>query len=814
MIPPRGRCLAALCLALAVTSLARGGPPAEKRADRYGDPLPDGALLRLGTVRLRHESPVLALAFAPDGKSLFSGGYKGTVRQWGPVTGKELRRLSWENGCVMALGVSPSAKDRVLVAGSYQSTIRVWDWATGKLLHQLDGNQGSIYFLTFTPDGKALASGGADNKLHLWDLTTGKELAPVQHPSSVAALAFAPDGKLGASADYDRNVRLWEVGTGKELHRMRGHQGRSFSLAFSPDGKTLISATEDNTVRWWDVATGKEVRQLQLDQPRAAYLALSPDGKLLASAGTHRSLRLWDLAAGKELHRLEVNPFGAGRLIFSPDGKTLVSAVGPRIRCWDVATGKELCSSPEHDNAVRALTVSADGKYLASASNDQTVRLWDLAAGKELRQFRAGQSPITLLGFSGDGKALVAAEENGTLRAWQVSTGKEYNPLGAQPPELASRLPPALAGNTLALVDRDRRVVLWDLASGKERARLAEQREEVLALALSPDARTLAVLGPRTVNLHDVAADRQLRQFDWPGLRDDHRVWRRSFPSLVFAPDGRALACGYEDQDSIYLWEVATGQEVGRLKGHGGGTTRVAFSPDGRSLASAGRFDQTVRLWELATGKEYFQGAGNWDGMTPLAFTSDGNALAVGRADTTVLLWDLAGRRPSAGQPAAADLPRLWADLAGDAVKARQAMGKLIGDPGQAVPFLKKQLQPAPPVPPQIKQLIANLDGERFEVREKAAKDLEELGDSAGPALREVLESKPSLEVRRRVERLLARLDERELSAERLQALRAVEVLERAGTAEARQVLAALAAGAPGAWLTRQAKASLMRLGK
>jgi hypothetical protein len=204
-----------------------------------------------------------------------------------------------------------------------------------------------------------------------------------------------------------------------------------------------------------------------------------------------------------------------------------------------------------------------------------------------------------------------------------------------------------------------------------------------------------------------------------------------------------------------------------------------------------------------------------------LAFTPDGKTLAAAEApDTTIRLWDVSGltrtrRRPTGGLTDK-DLAALWADLAGaDAAKAYRAARALAAAPKQAVPWLQERVRPvAAPDLEQIARLLADLDSDSFQTREKATRELAGLGESAGPALRKVLAGRPSAEVRQRLEPLLAELDRPEDSPERLRVLRAVEALEHAGTAEARRTLERLAGGMPEARVTEEAKQSLDRLVK
>jgi hypothetical protein len=254
------------------------------------------------------------------------------------------------------------------------------------------------------------------------------------------------------------------------------------------------------------------------------------------------------------------------------------------------------------------------------------------------------------------------------------------------------------------------------------------------------------------------------------------------------------------------------------LEGHQNGINSLAFFADGKTLASGG-YNGEIRLWEVATGKQRTALPGH-DGMVgALLFSADGKFLISGSNDTTALIWDLTSRASNGSGMTgivANDLKDLWRQLAGDdAALAYQAIGAMIAAPSQAVPFLKDHLQPVPPCDSrQLQQWIANLDDNRYATRKNAVEELEKLGELAEPALRRVLTGKPSAEVRRRAANLLDQMDAVALKPESIRTLRAMEVLERIGTPEAKQVLEGLARGAPGAKVTQEAEAALKRLGK
>ncbi len=225
-----------------------------------------------------------------------------------------------------------------------------------------------------------------------------------------------------------------------------------------------------------------------------------------------------------------------------------------------------------------------------------------------------------------------------------------------------------------------------------------------------------------------------------------------------------------------------------------------------------------MRIWDLVTGKELKQFKGHQGEVTTLSLAADGKTLASGSKDTTILIWDISALKaapPTLAELSSKDVEALWADLlSADGIKAGKSIQVLALASRTSVPFLKGQLKPVVPVEQKVlNRLIADLESDNFPVRSKALEDLEKLGELAVPPLTRVLAGDPPPETRKRAEELLEKLSGSLLSGERLRLVRAVEVLEKAGTPEARQVLEILARGAPGALPTREAQDALTRLG-
>ncbi|HMF13151.1 MAG TPA: hypothetical protein VKE94_12630, partial [Gemmataceae bacterium] len=277
---------------------------------------------------------------------------------------------------------------------------------------------------------------------------------------------------------------------------------------------------------------------------------------------------------------------------------------------------------------------------------------------------------------------------------------------------------------------------------------------------------------------------------------------------MAFSPDGRLLVTAGE-RESAFVWETATGKRVSALPdGLPIGASAVAFSRDGRLLATA-LPEGPIRLWEVATWTARNEYKGHRDRATTLTFAPRRQLLS-GSLDTTVLAWDLRPPRPGTK----ITLDAAWMDLAKqESAEAFKAEGHFLAAPADAVKFFAEKVKPVEALDPtRVQRLLDDLDSDQFAVRKRASAELEQTGETVAPALRKALEREPSTEARRRIEELLKNIDNIAPQGELLRSLRAIEVLELIGTAEAKAVLQDLAKGAAGASVTRAAKGALNRM--
>jgi WD40 repeat protein len=810
-----------------------GGPPkvdARPRTDRYGDPLPAAAIARLGTVRLRNGNGVTALAFSPDGKIVAAKDFDGQISLWDFATGRELRRLR-------------------IVESVFNEP------------------------LAFSPDGKFLASPTRKGKfLSLYDVATGAEARKLKLEGRwVPALAFSPDGKFLAWADENRAVVLWDIQAAKEYRRYTEFGGVIAYLAFTPDSKSLIVGNREKWLRdrgevgQLDLTTGKVVRRFEVGYVDADHIALAPNGERLAAITQDGSLHLWNLISGEEIWQRKDKDGNGAAIAFAPKGESLAATLWNQgkqsclLKILDAARGRELLSTPL-PTFTETLVFSPDGKAIAVGDKDHRVRLLAATTGRELPRGGGHQARINSIVFLGNGEQVATASDDGSIRLWESATGKELRRLagdGGRNCQVSS-----FDGEHLLLMDQPSTIRLWDVAAGKELRRVKVpgvsnwernfssagdmpvvnteqhciqiwnvttgethrhvdlQERSSPEMTLSPDGRMLAL----------VTFERQKSSRLWHldtgkvyPLTGANRLWSY----FVFSCDGRTLA--YDGEEEIHLVETATGKTRGWLRREtdimGSASAhlyRFAFSPDGRLLASTD-WKGTIHLWDAATGHELSGTPGHRGRVSALAFSADGKRLATGGWDSTVLIWDVSRMLPAEepARPATTEeLESLWSTLASEnARSAYRAIRALHAAGSPAVRFLADRLRP--PEPPKeykdIARFLADLDSDDFATREAATRQLEKLGPWAESHLRAKLKERPSLEARKRLERLLVRLDDqekRELQQESLQKLRALEALEHIGSAEARAVIEKLAKSAADAQLMREAKASLARLAR
>lgn len=812
--------------------LARPTQGEQPPPDDYGDPLPEGAVARLGTIRLRHVirdySGAACVAFSPDGKTLVSGGDVG-LRAWDVATGRD---LGWFPTAAPATAVQFIPDGKSLLTTDNNGSTRLWQAGTGILLRETKLASDDQFFRGqesfLSADGKVAGVIGMGDGVHLWETATGKRIITRKERdrSLFFSAALSPDGKMLVVSGVGNRAHLVEVATGKEVRQIEGpnnaphlvpgfprlREESVYGFAFSPDGKSLAGASGKDSCCVWDVADGRFRFTIKGCRSR---LAFSPDGKHLACGG-EEAIRLYEAATGKEVRRFERRPGFARALVFSPDGKTLASAAEYTVDLWDVATGKRLHPFAGHATPVVSLAFSPDGTDLASGDSEVgTLIVWNLKDRKPRHTF-AGHFPNVLsVAYSPNGKIVASGDGyKGTggldaqIRLWDLSEGlllRQF-PGHLNGVESLTFLP---NGKGLVSVGHDARVKVWDVATGKRLLQIRGEDAWTKSIAVSPGGKTLLVVSPSELALWGLDSGRKVRAF---GTAKDEG---RSVRLAAFLPGGHIVMTGESGNgrskfNEARFWDADKGVLL-RSFSLGGADSLpgcLALSPDGNTLATASNYrGPGIQLWDTTTGKRVGRFSGHPEGAAEsLAFSPNGKTLASGGRDTTVLLWEVARGR----------LEQLWVELVGGQDKGARAGKKLGASPIEAIPFLKDRLRRAAAAEDRARHLITDLDDDDFRVREKASRELEVLGPEAALPLKLALKSSPSAEVRMRIEQALAKINtpQGEPDFQPQSVSLAVAVLEEIGTSDARQALEELSKGPAKSVVTREAGAALERLTK
>jgi WD40 repeat protein len=617
---------------------------------------------------LGHDRDVQVVAFQPAPTRaereplLASAGRDGKVKLWDARRGKELAGQHGHTHRITGMVFSPDGN--TLVTGCMAGRINFWDVPALTLRHTLEPRLGPVRGLAISPDGKTLAVNAGPDKggsVALFDV--GERRLSLTLPGRTQArcgVAFSPNGKLLACADTTHKVLLWDVQTTAPRY-LRGHARPVTCVAFSPDSQTIAAGADDGWVRMWDLPAWDgpppvSVREMVGDGA-ATSMAFSPDGALLAVASEGafggagqalpRAVLLYDLARKDREPRdkLQGHQGGVRAVAFSPDGKMLASGGDDRaVLLWKVGGRPEVIHLAGHDGQPGTIALTPDGKVLAWARGRPTrvgqfevimweAVVWDVALGQERRVLTDFNERPRSLALSPNGQVLATADrrtvregqpENVVVKLWDANTGQLLRELGGRS-ERVLALAFSPDGRTLAAADWDRTVHLWDVASGTRQGALSDHGGPVTCMAFSSDGKRLAAgidpLGGEhgQVKVWDVGTRTIVSEHD----RHVGRV-----TCVAFAPDGATLASGGADA-LIRVWDVAEKQERFVLRPGGRRVTCLAYSPDGATLASGGT-GAVVKLWDATMGQDRASLPVHADGACFLAFTADGRALASG----------------------------------------------------------------------------------------------------------------------------------------------------------------------------------------
>lgn len=619
--------------------------------DLYGDPLPAGAAVRLGTTRFRFGSSQKGLAFAADNRTL-------------------------------------------IVAGERQSIVLL-DASTGKRVREVATGEQSVRKFRLSADRRTLLTFGeemnqdktiASETIARWDLESGKRLANDKQPVAGPASLITRDERTAITGTGNGLLLCTDLALRKEIHKQKLDQGSVMALALSPDEQLIVAATTRG-LYFWEWRGGMEPLKMEGERTRIESLAFSPDGSMIAEgpALNDWTIVLRDVHSHKILGRLAAgdgNPLTVSALAFTSDGRSLIAAGSTSVQGgeegqrkwmhgafgWDVST-----RTLQHHFATGPLqpfdlALSHDDRWLAVGGNESVVKVWDLKSGKAMEnEFTGHQDQIVTIQFAGDAETVVTASADGTVRVWDAGAGRQQRVLRHEQRIIAAALSPD--GRMIASSSLDDTVRLWDAKTGKELHRLAGHGKTggKRAVVFSKDGKRIVSWGDdlfrRTWDVETgnaVGEGRPLPGKDFDGLLGPGRGPFSPITQATFSTDARFLAVGIGN--FIGIFDVESGVELEKYGHDDGLLISLALSPDGSRMATSawGRPVETpnpdgtifslaskghmARVREIGSGATLVEISLPDESAGPVAFSADGMAVAVavGGAEPRIHVLDAA----------------------------------------------------------------------------------------------------------------------------------------------------------------------------
>jgi WD40 repeat protein len=550
-------------------------------------------------------------------RRLAAGVQNGEVR-FVPIAG----RLADTLPHVRQLSVAPGGALTAARVSGPDRRVRVWVFSRdGRLLRIL--REIGIKDLTFSPNGRRLATASATGSTTIWNPRTGQRRDLRDTGKSVAAVAFNPDGTLLASGGQDSGVRIWTVEGGERRFYFFAHTNPVTTVAWSPDGRVVASASADRTARLWRahglVGEGSLAATLAGDTDAVNSLAFSRDGRLLVTGSKDGTARVWDARPDQELRQLGR---GAGAAVAARwAGNSVVAAWASGIvRVFDAHTRRLVHRLREASGGgLTSLAASRDGSVVVAGTRDGTALAWDARTGGTLAP-AIGIDPVLAVAVSPRGELAASGDKRGGLRLWNPHSGR-LRWVAAQGGAVNDI---AFSSSGMLATAGPRGAVLWSTTS-RPPLHLLPTPAAALRVAFSTDGRLVGVAGADgNTRLWFTATGRPYRTF---------HGHRRAVTDLAFSANGKLLATSSNDSDGR-LWNVTTGRGVHRLVAHFGPVAGVAFSPNGRWVATAG--PTSAGLWPVTTGRLLFYLRGQTQPLTSVSFSPDGHTILTSSQDGTV----------------------------------------------------------------------------------------------------------------------------------------------------------------------------------
>jgi WD40 repeat protein len=484
----------------------------------------------------------------------------------------------------------------------------------------LRGHVGRVWQAGFSPEGRTLVTSD-DRDVHLWDATSGRELARLSgHTDSVFAAQFSPDGARLATAGADSTIRVWDARSGRSLATQGGQRGRVETVVWTPDGRILLSAGQDGA-RMWDPSGARELAHVAGDPAGTRVAAIDPDGRFAAVGGVGGRVDIIELSTRHVTTTVELGA-SATALDFDGAGRLVTASWSGVAQTWRVPGGEPVFTLVGHGDKLDHAEFSPDGRWIVTAGRDGTARVWDAESGAMVAVLRGHRGPVFRAHFDASSERIVTAGDDAAA-AWERASGRRtalYE--GHAAAVFDARFAPD--GSRMVTHSWDGTAVVWSVADAYLEVRSPRPGGDCgFPGRAARESRFLGVPCAEGTAIWDTAGSAPVAELPGAELVE------------VSGDGGRAITAS---GSTSTLWDLRTGRALGRIE-HRGAVDAVDWSPAERVALSAGE-DGVVHLWR--EGRPALELGERGDAITAAAFTPDGRVVVIGDGNGVLRLFDAA----------------------------------------------------------------------------------------------------------------------------------------------------------------------------
>ncbi|MCA9442444.1 MAG: protein kinase, partial [Candidatus Omnitrophica bacterium] len=586
--------------------------------------------------KFKHNTRIAHNALTRDGKFLASGDMSGLIKVWDLESGKEWWSIQGHSNRLDGVQFSPDGQ--LLASVGWDGFLKVWKTSNGELLFQKSYGT-RLRKVIFNHAGNRMVAGffaSDSHALEILSATTGETQLTL--PSGLVTMSFSPDDRWIATGGADGGVGIYDTGSGRERKSWSAHTLPIAEIEWSPDGTTLATSSQvgGRTVAIWNASNGRLIDEVDVERNSSAglaeetiyWLSFSPQGDQIAFFTLRDGITIWN--PNEDSRRVTIDAYRnrAESVTFSPNAKYLVTTgkdINPPgsfdyskggmsrssgnglVRLWDASNGARVSTCPEIEGSCAEFTPNNQIAAVSSHSDKNEFSVYEPSTGRESKASMGSAAEIISITVSQDGNEIVSVDAGGKIRVWDLSNGMEVKQMDSYVRgDLRDQELPWIytcfdqAGQLACTAPHGAfQAEIWDLGSGALFRRLSLTGKSYLGVAMARDGTRVAFVGwegwSRVFDINNPEEAEAVR------LQEVDNMF-----SVEFSPDGRQLVTGH-GRGTIKFWDIETGQQLMTINGKPEGmNTRVvdlAWSFDGEKLASA-REDGTIEIWKLGNLQE------------------------------------------------------------------------------------------------------------------------------------------------------------------------------------------------------------------